>query len=173
MTHARSFSVRRRDIFISHIGLALASGDVLPAGTAFVCKRGGHQAQLVFQHPIRGDLAMVTMGKQRICEEMRRGVRQQLPIRLAAASGYPIDHIPRVRPIAGRSYLLTLPMPALNGGMLPVGTLLQYQPMNGLHVFNIMGSISNGFPARLVFGDDDLRAIAPNSTGFSSSMEAA
>jgi hypothetical protein len=156
-----TLSVRRHDIFISRIGLRMASGAILPAGTAFVCRRGGHQAELVFQRPADGGLAMVTMPKQRIAGEMRRGLRNELPIRLAAAFSFPLDHIPRTRPVAGRRYLLRIPMPSLSGETLPQGTLVEYNPMNGLHVFNIVGRIHNGFPARLIFGEDDLRALAP------------
>lgn len=156
-----TISVRRYDIFISAIGLPLASGYLLPAGTAFVCRRGGHRSEMVFQHPSSGELSMVVMPKKRIADEMQRGLRQQLPIRLAAAFRFPVDHIQRTRPIPGRHYALRLPMPALDGGTWQVGTVVRYQPMNGLHVFSVVGVYSNGYPARLVLGDEDLRAMSP------------
>lgn len=159
ITH--SISVRHKDIFVSRVGLPLASGEVLPPGTTFVCRRGGARCELVYQHPLRGDLIMVEMPKSRIASELRRGVRQNIPLRLAVAFGYPVDHVPRIRPIPGRCYALALPMPSLDGQALPAGTRIWYQPMNGLHVFNIEGRLRNGYPARLVFGDEDLRAIVP------------
>ena len=159
--HPVGLSVRHGDIFLNLIGLPLASGDVLPVGTPFVCRSGGIRAELIFQHPIRGELSMIVMAKPRIQREMRRGVRSDLPIRLAAAFGYPLDHIPRVRPIPNNYYALAIPTTSLDGEELPVGTVVSYVPMNGLHVFTIEGRTRLGFPARLVFGDEDLRTLLP------------
>lgn len=161
MAISTTISIRHMDVFVSSVGFPLVSGEVLPAGTTFLCRRGGARCELVYQHPQRGNLAMVVMPKQRIAAEMQRGVRQNIPIRLAAAFGYPLDHVRRVRPIPGQYYALALPMPSLDGEALPAGTRIHYQPMNGLHVFNIEGKFRNGYPARLVFGDEDLRAIVP------------
>lgn len=154
-------SVRSRDIFISLIGIPLASGHTLPTGTAFVCRRGGATAALIFQHPGTGRLASVAMGKPRIQRELRRGGRHDLPLRLAAAFGFPLDHVPCPRPIANAHYRLAIPIPSLDGGELPAGTKVLYQAMSGLHVLTLPGRERHGFPARVVIGDSDLRALTP------------
>lgn len=156
-------SVRRFDIFVSTQVLPLASGFMLPAGTPFVCKRGGEDGELVFQHPGHGGLSMVTVSKTRIASFMERGVRHDLPIRLAVAFGYPIDHISPTRPFTGRWYELRVPMVSRDGSILPVGTRLSYQRMNGLHVFTMQQVSGEGHPKRLVLGEEDLRGLAPCS----------
>lgn len=161
MSKFTSISVRRNDIFISTLGMRLGCGYALPARTAFVCRRGGEMAQLVFQHPKHGGLSMITVSKDRLSREMERGLRPQLSFRLALAFGYSVDHIPILLPVPGRWYELRVPMLARDGSELPAGEKLYYQRMNGLHVFSAPDRKIYGYPARLVLGENDLRGVAP------------
>lgn len=167
MERAFSKPVWRNDIFVSQVRIPLASGFTLPAGTAFVCRKGGLACELVFQHPGHGGLSMVSMTSHRVGIEMVRGLRHHLPMRLASAFGYPVDHIRAVRPVSGRRYQLRAPVLSLDGATLPVGTMLDYCFINGLHVFTILGKSRNGYPARLVLGEEELRAIEPVAKGSS------